>query len=279
MATPIRFSPIAVRSAINQARVLGRGRRQPYPLPQIQNQPAYVRPRITGMVVGDEPIPAQRPSFGGAGGILPTPGAPPATTPTTPPPPGQVGFPPPGGGGTEYGVGPIPGRGMGVLSWNPQLILPDTALAQAGALDSQYTAEKGQAMTNFYKRYHETLQKLGYMSEGGINVGGSIEQNRAVQHALGLEALSDEERVNTENARDLGNLFSGARVRNLLDSQRQTVRDLADLDVTTEGNTIQGYTDLGDIRNEFNAAIQQAIANAIYRKTGSYNYNFTQPQQ
>ena len=88
MATPLRFSPLQVHAAIRQARTLHQ--RQPYPLPQIQNTP-YVRPRIQGMVVGDEPIPQQRPAFGGAGGVMPTPGAPPATTP--PPGPGQVPLP------------------------------------------------------------------------------------------------------------------------------------------------------------------------------------------
>jgi hypothetical protein len=233
----------------------------------------YVRPRITGMVVGDEPIPAQRPSFGGPGGVIPPAGAPPATTPL--PGPGPVA-PPAGGGGTEFGVGAIPGRGMGPLSWNPQLLLPDTALAKAGALDSQYTSDKNTAMSEFYNKYHATLQKLGYMDPQGHAIEGSIDLGYRRKHALGLEALSDEERQNTEDSRDLGNLFSGARVRSLLDAQRETTRSLADLDIDTESDILGGYTDLGDIRDTFNRAIQQAIANAIYRKTGSYNFNFQQ---
>ena len=272
MATPLRFSPLQVHAAIRQARTLHQ--RQPYPLPQIQNTP-YVRPRIQGMVVGDEPIPQQRPAFGGAGGVMPTPGAPPATTP--PPGPGQVPLPPPGGDIGGIGV-QVPGRGA-PLSWNPQLIFPDTALAGAGALDSTYTNAKNAAMTEFYQKYHQTLQNLGYMDAGGNYVEGDIASGDRISRQGFNQQLADEARLNTENAQDTGTLFSGIRAINQERAQRGTVTDLADLDLGTARSTSQGLTDAETAMGDFNNALIAAYNEAMYRKFGTYDYSYHAPGQ
>jgi hypothetical protein len=275
MATPIRFTPARVQSAIRQARTLGR--RQPYPLPKIQAQPSYVRPAITGQSVGSDEIPSQRPSFfhgeGELGGAL---GHPATGYNPTPPAPGQVPLPPPSGPGQPGPIG-APGRGSGPLSWNPQLIFPDTALAKAGALDSTYTNAKNAALTDFYSKYHKTLQDLGYMDPKGQYMEGNINLLDTSKRWLHNQELGEEARVNTENARDAGILFSGLRASNLERAQRQTVQDLADLDINTAQGLSQGYTDAETYRTDLNNALIAAYNEAMYRKFGTYDYSYQAP--
>jgi hypothetical protein len=272
VATRPRFTPQVVRRAIYQARNPVRVR-QPFPLPQILNQQPYVRPRITGMVVGDEPIPSQRPSFGGPGGIMPPAGAPPATTPPVPSAPSA----PVGAAGSPSWTGnAVPGRG-GILSWNPQLILPDTALAQGGAADSQYFSDKADAIDEFNQRYHSTLMKLGFMDDQGHYQAGSLDTDYATGHELGLKALQQEGRESTDRARESGILFSGLRARNLLEDQAPFVRDLADLDTTLASNKAMGGSDVEGSYAALNKALRQAALNAWFRKTGNYDFSYNPP--
>lgn len=250
MATPIRFSPIQVRSAINQARSLGR--RRPYPLPVIHNQPSYVRPRITGMVVGDEPIPSQRPSFGGPGGIMPPAGAPPATTPSSSPS-GQ-----PATGEIPPWKLPIPGQGHGPLSWNPQLVFPN--LGPAG--DAQYMADVGHAQSTFNTSYHKALRQLGYLNEFGNYQEGDINLQAQTNRALYNIALGKQETDVTNRARDLGTLWSGARVRDLADTQFDTIHQLSDLDLQQPRDLAQQDEDITGFWGDYYRAIEQAMLEA-----------------
>lgn len=257
MATPIRFSKANVRRAIYQAK-------NPVVRPFALNNQPYVRPRITGQVVGDEPIPAQRPSFGGPGGVIPPPGAPPATTP---PVPGAGGTPDPGAG---YTPPPVPGRGSGYLSWNPQLIplLPDSALG--GYTDATYESDKNTALTNFYDKYHTTLRALGYMDEAGNYQMGDLTGTYQTDQANKQTELSDEERATTEASRDAGILFSGVRARDQSLAQRQTIQDLGDLDLGYQRDTSRGYEDIFGVGGEYASLIQalrQAYIGAATRKS------------
>jgi hypothetical protein len=163
------------------------------------------------------------------------------------------------------------------LSWNTQLLFPDTALANAGALDSTYTNAKNAALTDFYSKYHQTLQDLGYMDPQGHYVEGNINLTDVHDRGIHQQELTDEARVNTENARDAGILFSGLRASNQELAQRQTVQDLADLDITTSRGLTQGYTDAETQRTDLNNALIAAYNEAMFRKFGTYDYSYHAP--
>lgn len=260
MAIPLRYGPTP-RAVARRVRA--------HPLANVDPgfrfnagaPPAYVRPRITGMVVGDDPIPPSRPSFGGPGGIMPPAGAPPATTPSAPTPPAVGGG---GGGGPGPWNQPVPGRG-GPLSWNPQLINPDTALG--GYNDAQFQSDKNDALSALYPKYHAVLQRLGFMDPSGNMIEGSIESGARVgrfndQRDLGLQATDV-----TNEERERGTLFSGIRGTHLAERQYQTVKDLADIDMQVPLDIGTGWGELEDIYGTYNRAINQAILEAWGRKT------------
>jgi hypothetical protein len=115
------------------------------------------------------------------------------------------------------------------------------------------------------------MDPQGNFVEGNISSG-----DRGLRLGFNRD-LGEEARINTEQARDAGITFSGLRATNQERAQRQTVTDLADLDLKTARGTSQGYTDAETAMGTFNNAIIAAYNEAMFRKFGTYDYSYKTP--
>jgi len=149
---------------------------------------------------------------------------------------------------------------------NPMLPqMPNT-----GDVDSQYLAEEAQLRAQVAQQYADILQQIGYTDQNGNFIPGSVSVG-AGRQVEDLQRQSDLAAENvTNNAQQVGTLFSGLRARDTARAQQPYQTQIARLGVDTPiqisglYNQAAGLLDQYTLQNNlYLAAMAQRRAAAI----------------